>query len=114
MDQLMSSCEEDALDGVVFTASVDGQWPALVRLTGELDLAGGPILCSALAELDGDVALDCSRLDFIDAAGLRAILRGHEECGARGAKLVLLNPSPAVDRVVSFLELDTVLLVRRD
>ncbi len=98
----------------MFAASVDRPWPAVVRLMGELDLAGAPMLRSALAELDGDVELDCSRLDFIDAAGLRAILQGHEECGARGAKLVLVNPSAAVERVVSFLELDTVLLIRRD
>ena len=102
------------MDEVVFTASVDGRGPAVVRLTGELDLAGAPKLRSALAGLDGDVELECSGLDFIDGAGLWAVLQGHEACGARGAKLVMVNPSPAVDRLLSIVELDTVLLIRRD
>jgi anti-anti-sigma factor len=104
----------DALDEVVFTASVDGRGPTVVRLMGELDLAGAPTLCSALDGLDGDVELDCSGLDFIDGAGLWAVVQAHEACGARGAKLVMLNPSPAVDRLLSIVDLDTVLLIRRD
>jgi anti-sigma B factor antagonist len=102
------------LDEVLFTASVDGRRPAVVRLRGELDLAGVPELRSALAALDGDVELDCSGLDFIDGAGLCAVLEGMEACVTRGAELVLVNPSPAVDRLLRIVELDTVLLTRRD
>ena len=102
------------MDEIVFTASVDGRGPTLVRLMGELDLAGAPKLRSALAGLDGDVELDCSGLDFIDGAGLCAVLQGHEACAARGAKLVLVNPSPAVDRLLGIIEIDPVLLTRRD
>jgi anti-anti-sigma factor len=102
------------LDEVVFTASVDGRGPTVVRLTGELDLAGAPKLRSALAGLDGDVELECSGLDFIDGAGLWAVLQEQEACGARGAKLVMVNPSPAVDQLLNIVELDTVLLIRRD
>jgi anti-anti-sigma factor len=105
---------EDALDEVVFTASVDGRGPAVVRLMGELDLAGVPTLRSVLAGLDGDVELDCSGLDFIDGTGLWAVLQEHEACEARGGKLVLVDPSPAVDRLLGLVELDTVLLIRRD
>ena len=102
------------MDDVVFTASVDGRGPTVVRLMGELDLAGAPELRTALAALDGDVELDCSGLDFIDGAGLWALLQGLEACEARGAKLVLVNPSPAVDRLLGIVALDTVLLTRRD
>jgi anti-anti-sigma factor len=105
---------EDALDEVVFTASVDGRGPAVVRLMGELDLAGVPTLRSVLAGLDGDVELDCSGLDFIDGTGLWAVLQEHEAGEARGGKLVLVDPSPAVDRLLGLVELDTVLLIRRD
>jgi anti-anti-sigma factor len=104
---------EEALGEVAFMASVDGRSPAVVLLTGELDLAGVPRLHSALAGLDGDVQLDCSGLEFIDAAGLGAFLKAREACSARGRKLVLVNPSAAVDRLLRLVELDAVLLVRQ-
>jgi anti-anti-sigma factor len=100
------------LDGVQFSVSVDGHRPAMVRLVGELDLAAVPQLQSALAGLDGDVELDCSALEFIDAAGLAAFLKAHAACAASGWKLVLVDPSPAVDRLLRLVEIDTVMLIR--
>jgi anti-anti-sigma factor len=101
------------LDEIAFMARVDGQQPAMVSLIGELDLAGVPRLESVLAGLDGDVELDCSRIDFIDAAGLRAFESAHKGCAARGCSLVLVDPSPAVDRVLRLLELDVQFLIRQ-
>ena len=101
------------MDEIPFMARVDGRQPAVVHLIGELDLAGAPRLESVLAELDGDVELDCSGLDFIDAAGLRAFLRAHEGCASRGCTLVLVDPSPAVDRLLKMVELDTLFLIRQ-
>lgn len=101
------------MDEIAFMARVDGQQPAVVRLIGELDLAGVPRLESVLAGLDGDVDLDCSSLDFIDAAGLRAFQEAHEGCAARGCTLALVNPSPAVDRLLGLVELDTLFLIRQ-
>jgi anti-anti-sigma factor len=101
------------LDEIVFRAWVDRRQPAVVRLMGELDLAGVPRLESVLAELDGDVELDCWGVDFIDAAGLRALEKAHEGCAARGCTLVLVDPSPAVDRILRMLELDTLFLIRQ-
>jgi anti-anti-sigma factor len=109
----MSSCEQ-GLDGIVFKVSVNGHRPATVRLIGELDLAAAPLLQSALAGLDGDVDVDCSGLEFIDAAGLAALLKAQKACAAGGWKLVLVDPGPAVDRLLRLVELDTVLLIRRN
>jgi anti-anti-sigma factor len=97
---------------IPFMAWVDGRQPAVVRLVGELDLAAAPQLESVLVGLDGDVELDCSRLDFIDAAGLRTFQNAHAACTARGCKLVLVDPSPAVDRLMRALELDAMFLIR--
>jgi anti-anti-sigma factor len=105
---------EEALDEIVFRVSVDGHRPAVVQLIGELDLAAAPQLQSALAGLDGDVELDCSGLEFIDASGLAALLKTRAACAAGGWKLVLLDPSPAVDRLLRLVELDTVFLIRRN
>jgi anti-sigma B factor antagonist len=102
------------VDEDTFMVEVEALSPAVVRLHGELDLAGVPRLLSALADLDGDVALDCSGVDFIDAAGLGAFVRAHRQCAARGAELVVVDPSPAVLRLVQLVELDTELHLRRD
>jgi anti-anti-sigma factor len=100
------------LDEILFMASVDGGQPAVVRLVGELDMAGVPQLESVLAGLDGDVECDCSGLDFIDAAGLRALGKAHDGCAARGCTLVLVDPSPAVESLLRIVELDRLLLIR--
>lgn len=97
----------------MFMAWVEGRQPAVVRLIGELDLAGAPELESVLAGLDGDVDLDCSCLDFIDAAGLRAFQKARVGCAARGCKLVLVDPSPAVVRLLRMVELDSLFPIRQ-
>jgi anti-anti-sigma factor len=102
------------VDGDAFMVEVEASSPAVVRLHGELDLAGVAHLLSALACLDGDVEVDCSGLDFIDAAGLGAFVRAHQQCAARGVKLVVVDPSRAVLRLIQMVELDTELHVRRD
>jgi anti-anti-sigma factor len=98
---------------MVFMAWVDGRQPAVVRLIGELDLAAAPRLASVLAGLDGDVDLDCSGLDFIDAAGLRVLQKARVGCAARGCTLVLVDPSPAVVRLLRMVELDELFLIRQ-
>ena len=102
------------MDGDAFMVEVEASSPVVVRLHGELDLAGVPRLLSALACLDGDVKLDCSGVDFIDAAGLAAFVRAHQQCSARGSELVVVDPSPVVVRLMQMVDLDTVLHVRRD
>jgi anti-anti-sigma factor len=101
------------LHDIPFIALVSGRQPASVRLIGELDMATAPQLESVLQELDGDVELDCSGLEFVDAAGLRAFQKAHEACAARGCSFVLVDPSPAVSRLLRVVELDTLLLIRR-
>jgi anti-anti-sigma factor len=100
------------LDEILFMACVDGRQPGLVRLIGELDLAGAPRVESVVAQLDCDVELDCSGLDFIDAAGLRALDKARETCAARGRTLVLVDPSPAVRRLLRMVDLDAPFLIR--
>jgi anti-anti-sigma factor len=101
------------LDEIPFMACVDGRRPAVVRLIGELDLAGAPRLESVLAGLDGDLEFDCSGLDFIDAAGVRALQKAREGCATRGCTLVLVDPSPAVDRLLRMVELENLFLIRQ-
>jgi anti-anti-sigma factor len=86
--------------------------PGALRLSGELDLAGVPEVLGQLDEADGDIELDCSGLSFMDASGLGLFLTIHRACEDRGAKLVLVDPSAWVVRLVDLVDLRSVLLVR--
>jgi anti-anti-sigma factor len=77
----------------------------VLELHGELDLAGAPLLSSALdrAETDerGILVLDLEDLEFIDSAGLRVILAAHERARARGAELALTPGPRQVQRLLT-------------
>jgi anti-sigma B factor antagonist len=87
--------------------------PNVLSLVGELDLAGVALVAERLAELDGNIEVDCARLDFIDAAGLRVLLAAHGVCAARGNRLVVVNPTRRVRRVLDLTNLGAVLLYGR-
>ena len=75
-----------------------------LRLTGEFDLAAvGPVE-NALdrvfqAPRTRKVIFDLRRLTFLDAAGLRAILRANERARAAALELILVRPRGPVNRV---------------
>ena len=77
---------------------------ALVRPSGELDVASAPTMWTALAPvLRGDhrsVVMDLSRLTFSDCAGLRPIRRAVREGALVGTDVELRDASPAVRRVL--------------
>lgn len=69
-----------------------------IALNGEADLLGAPNIEAALADAaTGEaqrIILDLRALTFIDSSGLRALMRGHEQCIARSYELQIL-PGPA-------------------
>ena len=83
-----------------------------LQFFGELDASEVPRVRASLIGMDGDIELDCSGLSFIDAAGLRLFVELHTECGARGAKLLIINPSRCVTRLLELTGLDSVLTVQ--
>ena len=104
---------DGSFDPIALTVSVEGRLPAFASVSGELDLATVPLLTAALADVgDGDVELDCSGLSFIDATGLRALQIAHEACARRGCKLVLVNPSPPLTRVVRMVGMESFFVFR--
>jgi anti-anti-sigma factor len=84
--------------------------PLTLFVTGELDIASGPVLEHAVARvLDGqgeDFRLDLSALVFMDSTGARSLLRVHNRLEALGRRLVLVSPTPPVRRVLELLGLD--------
>ncbi|HSB85977.1 MAG TPA: STAS domain-containing protein [Ilumatobacteraceae bacterium] len=80
-----------------------------LRLSGELDAAEVAGVRACLVGVDGDVELECSGLSFIDAAGLGLFVELDAECRARHAKLLIINPSRCVVRLLELTGLDSVL-----
>ena len=74
-------------------------------LSGELDWAASPWLAEALAETTGTwrqrLVLDLSHLDFLDAAGLGAIVRVRNTMSSHAGELTLRAPSPFAAKVLA-------------
>ncbi|MCU1346623.1 MAG: anti-sigma factor antagonist [Acidimicrobiia bacterium] len=76
----------------------------LVTVSGELDVATGPLLAQALraeaARATGGIGLDLRAVTFMDAAGLRAVVDAANALGQRGQQLTLSRPSHSVRRLL--------------
>ena len=77
----------------------------LLSLEGDLDLSSAPVLEAQLAELEGLVScvVDLHGLDFIDCAGLRALVHLCQELTARGGRLVVTRPRGLVAKVLEVI-----------
>jgi anti-sigma B factor antagonist len=89
----------------VETEVVDGA--LVVRLAGELDLAGAPGVVSAAqwaAEQPGraPLVLDVGKVSFIDSTGIRTLL---EVSRATDRPVALLSPSSTLTRVLEMTQL---------
>lgn len=79
------------------------------RLAGEIDLSVVSQTKRRLGEViaagPGRVEVDLAEVEFIDAAGLGALVELVEEARCRGVELVFLRPSAAVMRVMRLCRL---------
>lgn len=100
-----------------FGACVSRGTCAVIEASGELDIAGAPVLESAVRDLElpavRDVVLDLRRLSFIDAAGLNAVLDLYAECLSTDTILTILPGPPAVQGVFELTRLDHLLTFSR-
>ena len=92
---------------------IDAGDDRILRLSGELDMAGVPMLEAAVAQACSrgprTVTLDLSGLRFIDSTGLAAILRANGECTHNGCSFRLLPGPRSVQRLFEVTGLDGVL-----
>jgi anti-anti-sigma factor len=81
---------------------------ALVRVSGELDLATAPRLHAQLETLlhDGfrDLDLDLDEVDFCDVAGLNMLLRSHAAAVRSGGRLVVYGSCPPLRLMMRVLQ----------
>jgi anti-anti-sigma factor len=87
----------------VSVASADGV--VTLALTGELDLAGVPVLRDAVAAAASAatrrIVLDCADLTFIDSSGLGCLVEIRNQTGADGRELALTNVPPVAARTIT-------------
>lgn len=96
------------VDGRIGTVEADGeidvQTASLLKQGIDRVVAGGASV----------VALDLSRITFIDSSGLGAILGRHRLLGQAGGRLVVVRPTKATRRLLTVTGLDGVLEVVED
>jgi anti-anti-sigma factor len=77
---------------------------ATIVLEGEFDMTGTErfwaCVSVALAEAPRAVAVDASRLAFVDSSGLLALMRARDAAVEAGVAFCVGDPSPALRRVV--------------
>ncbi len=83
---------------------------AHVVLTGELDLSTIDKVEQELSRVEGEgpavVALDLSRLTFLDSSGLRVIVSADQRARRENRRFVVVRGPETVQRVFSITRLD--------
>ncbi|HEY2174829.1 MAG TPA: STAS domain-containing protein [Mycobacteriales bacterium] len=89
---------------------------ARLDVAGELDVASAPTLAATICRISRKphqtVLVDLGALTFCDCAGLGVLLEQHLQLREVGSTLVLLNPSPAVRRLLALTGVDQHLDIR--
>ena len=96
-----------------FTVRISRGACGVIEVNGELDLAGAPVLESAVGDLRlstvRDAVLDLRQLTFIDAAGLNAVVDLYAECLSAAATLTIIPGPRSVQRLFELTRLDRLL-----
>lgn len=90
----------------------------IVGLIGDLDLASVPAVRSASVEIAADgwnhVVVDLGDVNFIDSAGMGALIGIRRRALAAGGECVLASPTTTVSRQLEAAELDRLFAVFAD
>ena len=82
----------------------------VLRVDGELDLAGVPLLENEAENASQDdpaeIVLDLRGLEFIDSTGLRMILSLDKRAAERGQTFALVRGSEQVQRLMNMTRVD--------
>jgi anti-sigma B factor antagonist len=91
-------------------AGVDG---ALVVLAGRLDVRGASVareaLQAALKAGKGELVVDLSRVELLDATGLGVLVAAHRRARLAGRRLILRDAAPRVARLLSLTRIDRII-----
>ncbi len=91
---------------------VVGQTAAL-KVWGDLDVTSAPRLIAAVRNaIDPQVRavqINCADIEFIDSAGVRALIVSRNESAPRGVDVRVVEPSAQVRRVLEMTGLSSIL-----
>ena len=92
---MLGSERPPAVAGVaVDVVGGNGRTLPRIAVTGELDVAGVPVLEAALAEAEAarpaTIVLDLRDVEFLDSSGLRCVARAHGRVAEAGGRLAVL------------------------
>ena len=107
-DDPRHAAELAALDGFGVDAEMLGDDRARLTPTGELDMLTAPLLQQRVDDFLAEgtsLVIDLSRVEFLDSAGLRALLLAHGT-----GDVELCNPSPVVHQTLEVAKVATMLL----
>jgi anti-sigma B factor antagonist len=83
----------------------DREDATVLAVAGELDMVSSPRLEDAITSLTAVnhrlIVLDLAELEFVDICGTRALVQARAWAGGMGARLVLINVSRDIRRVLS-------------
>ena len=83
-----------------------------VALSGEADLLGAPSIEAAVVDATSEaqrIIVDLRNLTFIDSSGLRALMRSHEHCSARGVEMRVIPGPENVQRLFELSGMNEIL-----
>ena len=84
----------------------------VIAAEGEVDLYSSPQLreqlLKALPKSPNVVAVDLSKVAYMDSSGVATLVEGLKSAGQHNKKFVLRHPSPSVMKVLQLSRLDTI------
>ena len=96
----MSESPEPSDDEILEIEARQDRAGTTLVLTGELDMSGTSrfwaFISEALASAPRSITVDASGLEFVDSAGLMALVRAHETAAEAGVALRVRDASPAL------------------
>ena len=83
-----------------------------VRLDGNTAAAAEREVLALLVDDVHSVTIDLSSVDYVSSAGLRVLLVSAKAAKAKGGKVVLFSPKPAILEVIKISGFDRILEIQ--
>jgi anti-anti-sigma factor len=97
-----------ALPEILQTWSEDVPSGSILHVQGEVDLSSVPSLRTTLMGLIGrgrPVIVDCSKLQYLDMAGVHVLEDCHERAEQVGQRFVVVGSIPSVHKILVIIKL---------
>ncbi|MEX1118381.1 MAG: STAS domain-containing protein [Terrimicrobiaceae bacterium] len=89
---------------------IEESWGQLLKLSGEIDLHGSPLLRNELLAIAKEkpalLLVDFSHVDYIDSSGLATLIEYVKEAGAHQGKIALFGLKKKVRTIFDLVRLN--------